>query len=222
MCIEIFLNKIKSKYFGILGILFCQIAIMIAYLKYITIDPTFSLFTNFGSDLGIGPNGSDIIFRIGMVFTGIIYIPYILTIILFLKKKSKDQKFINLISILLFIQIIGVSISGLFPFDKKQPIVFQIHIISVIMLFGLGAIGHSLIGFKMSKISNIRSLSYVYYVSAIPMGFFTSIFLVETYFFNRYQTITFLSEWISYILIIICILLTSIYFLHIKLDLSKD
>ncbi len=207
-----FLKKIKSNYFGFFGIGVCLVLMLIAFNLYTTVDPSFSILSNFGSDLGVGPNGSNIVFRLAMILTGLIFVPYILSLTNSLRDILKNSALVKLASVLLILQIAGVSLSGVFPFDVTQPLVFQIHVVAAFMLFGVGAFSHLLVGRIFQKKQEVpRIIPLFYLLSVVPMALFTTLFLIETYSISPYQTITFLSEWISFGMIILCVVVTSIY-----------
>ena len=74
--IEEFLDRYDNSHknvggnsFGFIGVLVAITSLIVAFLLYYTVDPTFSIFTHWISHLGAGPNGSNVIFNIGLVIT---------------------------------------------------------------------------------------------------------------------------------------------------------
>ena len=71
-----FYEKINGSYFGIIGFIISFVSVLTAQMLYMAVDPSFSGTTNFISDLGAGPNGSDIVFNTGMILYGSFNIPF--------------------------------------------------------------------------------------------------------------------------------------------------
>jgi hypothetical membrane protein len=65
--IDKFYQKVNGCYFAFVGVGTSLLTIFIAYLLYIQVDPTFNILDNFISDLGDGPNYSNVAFSVGVI-----------------------------------------------------------------------------------------------------------------------------------------------------------
>jgi len=62
----VFFNKIPGYYFGLLTVFFGGISIILSYILFKSANNSYSIFTNYISDLGVGPNGANLIFGLGL------------------------------------------------------------------------------------------------------------------------------------------------------------
>ncbi|MBN1802707.1 MAG: hypothetical protein JW891_14440 [Candidatus Lokiarchaeota archaeon] len=60
-------EKIPGIYFGYLGLGILGISVFLALYLYYISDQSYSIFTHWISNLGIGPNGSSLVFNNGFV-----------------------------------------------------------------------------------------------------------------------------------------------------------
>jgi len=112
--LDYFYEKINGYYFGIIAFLINLFSITIAQVLYIEAEPNFSMCSNFISDLGAGPNRSDIFFNIGLIFTGISIMPFFVYIGWYLQKRQTSNSIIiGMIAGL--IGSIGMILVGIFP-----------------------------------------------------------------------------------------------------------
>jgi len=87
-------GKIKGGYFAFLTLIAVGFGIFVALIIYLPVDPSFSILSNYISDLGAGPIGSRIIFSIGMILGGIFMIFLITFISRYLKGKEEKSQLI--------------------------------------------------------------------------------------------------------------------------------
>jgi hypothetical membrane protein len=108
-------KKIHGSYFGFLGVGISITSIFIAYLLYIQVDASFTIFTHFISDLGDGANYSNIVFNIGMICTSIINLLFYIYLTQYLMNQNaqKGPIFASFGSVLL--SFVGGLFVGFFP-----------------------------------------------------------------------------------------------------------
>ena len=168
-------EKIPGYYFGIIGLLIYLSSTFIAVLAYLSVNPNYSIFTNWISDLGTGPNGSNIIFNTGWIISSGLILLFHVYQIQKLKEKIKRKYSIVLklmaISNLAF--TLGIFLVGVFPGDFT----FIYHIIgatfyflgglSFFSLYGLVAIFNKKIPLIYAPIATFVSISYIlFYLTA--------------------------------------------------------
>jgi len=178
-----FYQRFPGSYWGLLGGTFGLIMILIASLLYSLTEPI-SFFTHFVSHLGWGPNGSEPVFRIGIIILGCLMAPYIIFLnrLLRVEKGEKNYTLRKLISILAFISAV-FSLIGLFMvsiWGNINQVGFFLHLVGAVVFFVM-AIGFMLLytilmvfNKKWSKIQLVCTLVVLFFcvamvLSAIPL-----------------------------------------------------
>ncbi len=87
-----FYKKIPGSYWAILGGIFGLLIIFISIFLHSLTEPI-SFFTHWVSHLGWGPNGSELVFRIGIIVTACLFIPYIICLTRILWAESGEIYF---------------------------------------------------------------------------------------------------------------------------------
>ena len=153
---KIFSHVIVS-HIVVVGALIGFLTAITAISLYISGDPTFSFFTHWVSHLGVGPNGSDLVFNGGMVYSGIISGIYSLYLAGYLHKKGA-LKFLIIISLGCGIILgIGLLLIGIFPLE----IIFGIHNIAAGFFFYGGmfsCIVYGITAYLTPSISKLQSI----------------------------------------------------------------
>ena len=196
--IDKFFERINGNYFGVMALVISIISIIVARTLYITVDPTYSMTSNFISDLGVGPNGSDLVFKIGMILTGIFQMPYYLYITLYLQKKDKNKNLLWIGLIMGFISALGLILVGVFPLDPTNSFVYNMHIIAAGLFFGGASITLFIYGFSEILNPEIPKLiAIISFISVILFGTFITVLIIQTYTSIPYQVFTYVVEWIG-------------------------
>jgi hypothetical membrane protein len=153
---KVFKHVIVS-YIVVVGALIGFLTAISAILLYISGDPTFSFFTHWVSHLGVGPNGSSVVFNGGMVYSGIISWIYSLYLAGYLHKKGAI-KFLIVISLGCGIILgIGLLLIGIFPLE----LIFGIHNVAAGLFFYGGmfsCIIYGITAYLTPKISKLQSI----------------------------------------------------------------
>jgi len=157
--------KFREKFFSgfvvshivVVGALIGFLTAITAILLYISADPTFSFLTHWVSHLGTGPNGSDIVFNGGMVYSGIISWIYSLYLARYLHKNGA-LRFLIIISLGCGIILgIGLLLIGIFPLE----LIFGIHNIAAGFFFYGGmfsCIIYGITAYLTPSISKLQSI----------------------------------------------------------------
>ena len=151
------LSHVVVSYIVVVGALIGFLTAITAILLYISADPTFSFLTHWISHLGVGPNGSDIVFNGGMVYSGIISWVFSLYMAGYLHKKGAI-KFLIIISLGCGIILgIGLLLLGIFPLE----IIFGIHNVAAGLFFYGGmfsCIAYGITTYLTPSISKLQSI----------------------------------------------------------------
>jgi len=163
----IFFNRQNGIIYGSIAwiIAFCSFNIAIALFK--KVDPSYSVFTHYLSDLGAGDNFSNVTLFIGLVLTETFQIPFYISIGLKLKQKNGNWK---LIRIAVGASIISsVSLIIVIPFlSDPEKLIFNImHGILGGMHFGFMAIAFLFYG--IIELSN-RSIPKIFAIISFSSG----------------------------------------------------
>ncbi len=165
--LDAFYRKIPGSYWGILGGFFGLAVFLIAVGLHSLTEP-YSMLEDPVSALGWGPNGSEPVFRIGLLVLGALLAPYILFLTRFLWAKSgesqvKVRNLLNLFGIsTAIIAVIGLYLVSIFGNIKQED--FFWHLIGAFMYFIFALVFVSLftismvLGGKINKIQIIISI----------------------------------------------------------------
>lgn len=182
--------------FGLLSVIVSIFSVITAYLLYIATDPTFTFFTNWISDLGIGPNGANIIFNLGLVVSGVLNIGFQLYVVRNLRKKGGPIKEIQVLQIIGIIATIGLIFVGLFPYNISllahglSANIYFIGAFSYFILYGY-------ISFKTPKVSNMQGIFSVF--TALFFGVHVVLLFQIPILPSIFAPIIKVSEWLTLI-----------------------
>lgn len=211
--IDSFYERVNGSYFIFLGIFLSILFNTAAIILFRQVDPTFNMFSNFISDLGDGPNNSNIVFNTGMIITGIFGIFIFLYLMRFLQKKKGNSRIIFSAFIMGFIASIGAIMVGIFTV-KTAPIM---HVIGA--AFSFFGNFFALILFAKTEFS-ISEISKKYSILGFILASFNFIYL--TFFFLLYLNIgiskefTIFTEWLAIFANIAWLFIQGIYTLREK------
>lgn len=207
-------QKIKGGYFAFLALLAIAFGMFIAMLIYLPDDPSYSILTNYISDLGAGPIGSRVIFTIGMILGAIFLIFLLLYIGRYLTNIEEKSQRIWIFLYPGLIAELGLILIGIFPLDRTDDTAFTIHSIAAVIFFLFTAIsnlGLGYIEFKNNDFSKFFGLISV--ISGIFSAIFAFGFILQEYSVLADQPFVYLSEWIFFAFTTIWLLIHGIFFL---------
>jgi hypothetical membrane protein len=162
----------------VIGALIGFLTAITAIILYILADPTFSFLTHWVSHLGVGPNGSAVVFNGGMIYSGIICWIYNMYLSGYLHKKGAVN-FLILISLVCGVILgVGLLLLGIFPLE----VIFGIHNVAAGLFFYGGlfsSIFYGITTYFTPRISKYQSivgflvatifLSYII-INSLPIG----------------------------------------------------
>ncbi len=106
----------------VIAILIPIITIIISVTIYALNDASFSFLTHYLSHLGGGPNGSNIVFNVGIMVSGVLMIFYFLNLSAYLRRKKTKTLLIYICFIPGLISSIGTLFTGFFPYTLTQEL----------------------------------------------------------------------------------------------------
>lgn len=185
----------------------------LAIVLYITVDPSFSIFNNFISDLSIGPNGSNIIFILFNLGMAISVQPFFLYLSRYLISQGADDD----LAIITYGASILFSISQIllvfFPLDTSNQSVADIHMVFAVLFFVFVSITMLLYAYLEFTLDVIpKYLPLLALITGILGSTFSFFLFLGTYteIFD-YNIITYLTEWSTFSVFSLWLLLQCIY-----------
>ena len=207
-------EKIRGGYFAFLALIAVAFGMFVSLIIYLQDDPSFSILTNYISDLGAGPISSRIVFSIGMIVGAVFLIFLQLFIGKYLKRiEEKSQR----IWIFLYAGVVaelGLIFIGIYPLDRADDTAFAIHSIAAVIFFVFTAIsnlGLGYIEFKNSKFSKFFALISV--IAGLFSAIFAVGFIIQEYSVLGNHQFIYLSEWIFFAFTTIWLIIHGLYFL---------
>jgi len=186
----------KGGYFGITGVTATSLSVIVAYFLYISVNPTFNTVSNCVSDLGIGPNMSNIVYNLGAVITGFCQIPFYLTLVKYLQNKNPNPYLINITKLTFVISAFGLILIGIIPFKRENLIFFLGHGSAAAIHYVAGSFAFFIYGFfEIHLIKEELGIFNLIFIKIHKIRFFylnqlliqiNLHFLQLTYFFIRY------------------------------------
>ncbi|MFX1309931.1 MAG: DUF998 domain-containing protein [Promethearchaeota archaeon] len=206
-------GKIRGAYFAFLTLLAVGFGIFVALIIYFPVDPTYSIFSNYISDLGAGPIGSTIVFSIGMILGAIFFIFLILYISRYLKNKEEKSQLRWGFQSTGVIAGLGLIMIGIFPLDRTNTFIFTIHFIAALIFFSFLAISFIYLGYIEYKNSEFSTyLSIITFLSGILSAIFVIGFLIQEFELVPPHVFVYLSEWTFFIFVTLWLITHGIYF----------
>lgn len=206
----VFFNKIPGYYFGLLTVFFGGISIILSYILYTSADNSFSIFTHYISDLGIGPNGANLIFGLGLPIMSFMAFFYHISEIY----RSKQLTIYKFLLVPVWLCVISNTIGGILA--GTFNITFLIHSAAAFLYF-MGVILYYLMFLIMTSVEKqVNKVELILYTIVFgTSSFFLGISLISFLFpsLSTIISITFM-EWIAVFSYLPAILIRSLYLLH--------
>ncbi len=193
------LDIIPAGFYGIIAII---IRITCDFLAF-TFYPEYSIFDNMVSDLGVGPGG--IFFSLGLLFFGIISIPFYVAIARSLQSDNIKERSRKFGLFLFYISDITYILVGIFPSIEQNTIIYYAHGVFALISW-LAAIGYLIIYSKLM----LKNDKY----STLPAysGFLLIVFVIVAVL--TWRPIT---EWLMTFMFWLWVIIISSYMLYHKL-----
>ncbi|MHA1507664.1 MAG: DUF998 domain-containing protein [Promethearchaeota archaeon] len=199
---EILFDKFNRSYIISVGVFIPFFSVALSVFLYNLSDSSFSVFTHYLSHLGIGPNGSNIVFNAGSIIAGIVMMFFFFNLSVFLIKKEVPRILVSLSCIAGFISSLGNILIGLFPSDGSQAL----HNV-VASFFFLGGLAYCIL-YGISE-WNAKDISKLQALSGFVVAFFFVVFVSLTYlsfYIPELLRLSHFSEWILFILLMFWII----------------
>ena len=164
-------EKVPGNYFGLVGLILYSFSTFAAVFLYVSVDPSYSVFTHWISHLGDGPNGANHVFNMGWTLSSfILFFFYVYQIRIF-RNKGVKEKYLDLMSLASLCFAVGVLLVGMFPLHLGT-----LHTIAANFYF-IGGFGfimlYGSIVLSLSDIPNMLSLA-AFTTAACYMLYFLS------------------------------------------------
>ncbi|MHA1489798.1 MAG: DUF998 domain-containing protein [Promethearchaeota archaeon] len=195
---DIFYKKFNGGFFAFLGVSISIISIVVAYFLYVSVDPTFSVFSNWISDLGGGPNGAGLVFNSGMIITSFIMLFFQIYLNRNLQVIYRKTKILKLAIISGYISLIGLFFVGIFPLNQFQVL----HGIAADLFFFGGLFSSIFLGISEIKTPNIpRFKAILGFITAFSFGLYI-IVAVGALFIPLITGIVKFLEWVTVVVLL--------------------
>lgn len=191
-----FFNVIPGGFYGILSVVISLLGDLIALFLF----PEYSMIHYDISYLALGPGGA--IFNVGLIFSGILAIPFNLYLGKAIKGKGVNENYRKKMVILSIIASISLSLIGVFPAYPENIFLLVMHGLMALIFFLSTTIVFILYGYfflRNSKFSKIHA-----YMSFIVAGIIVLYIII---------TLSIL-EWIAMFGIMIGVSFISIYTMY--------
>ncbi|TFG01441.1 MAG: DUF998 domain-containing protein [Promethearchaeota archaeon] len=131
-----FYEKVNGGYIAIILVIIFIVQTLIARYFYLPTNPSYSMTTNYISDLGAGPIETKLTITIAYIIISILLILFILYLVKDLKQRNADLKKTQIIYILGILAGISFLLLGIFHLDPEEPVAYEIHKVAAVMFFG--------------------------------------------------------------------------------------
>ncbi len=136
--IKTYYENFPRSYWAIISGIFGFLFILIASILHSITEPV-SFFVHWVSHLGWGPNGSEPVFRTGIIVLGCLLVPYIIFLTRYLWAEKKEDKtgFAKFLVPSAFISA-GIALIGLFLvsiFGNIAQVGFSLHLLGAVTFF---------------------------------------------------------------------------------------
>jgi len=186
--------KIPGYLFGIIGLIFLIFSTYLAFILYMMVDPTYSMTNNWISELGIGPNGANIVFNMGWILSsGFIFLFNVYDIKFFKKKMIKEKR------VFPFVLFNIIFTSGIFLVGLLPANLFVYHIFGATLYFLGGFLFFSyygIIALFNKSISKIHSLIAGFAVLSFMLFIVSAFFTIQI---SALTITTTTAEWLIFI-----------------------
>jgi len=186
---------------------------MLAFFLYFLDDSSFSPFTNFISDMSVGPNSSDLMFFLFMVIMPFMYIPFFLYLTRVLRKQGMSPILTWIVFGGTILLALSQILTALYPLDPENKSMYDTHLVFGQLIFLFLGINMLILAYlEYSQISIPKYSPLLAIGSGILSLLFALFLFLGTYttMFD-YNTITYLTEWAAFSLFFLWLFLKGIY-----------
>ena len=198
-------KKVPGKYFGLIGLLIYAISTFTAVLLYLSVDPSYSMFTHWISHLGDGPNGANLVFNIGWIVSSFVLFFFQVYEIRTLRKEGVKEWYLDLMSIASLSFTVGILLIGIFPLHTNVlhtifALVYFAGGFGFTMLYGIIILTLSDVSNKLAFAAFTTAICYLLYFSSPVIAVYTSQIGITIFFL---EWLTLLSAFMMMVIIVI-------------------
>lgn len=207
----------KGGYYGILGVSSTSISVIIAFLLYTSVNPTFTVMSNSVSDLGTGPNMSNIVYNVGATLSGFCLLFYHLSIVKNLQNKKVNTYLIKITKFTSIISASGLIVLGIIPFEKEMLTFFLGHGSAAATHYVAGSFTFFFYGFfEIFILKHFKIYGIISFLTSIIYGMLWIGYLIDFIFQIPQVYVNFILQWISLAGIVLWSIFHSIFFFQFK------
>ncbi len=209
---------INGGYFGIIGFILTSLSVILASILYSSVNPAFNIISNAVSDLGTGPNMSNIIYNIGTIITGICQFPFYLSLVKYLQDKKANLYLAQIVKLTFMTSAIGLIVLGVIPFRRENAIFFLGHGSAAATHYVAGSFAFIFYGlFEILILKFSKMLGIISFLTGIIYGILWVGYLTNFVFRIPQVEVNYTLQWIGLAGILIWSLLHSIFLFKTKL-----
>ena len=216
---SLIINFIRERgvYFGIIGVSATSISVILAFFLYTSVNPTFNMVSNCVSDLGTGPNMSNIVYNLGAIVTGFCQIFLYLSFVNYLQHKKPNTFLINIIKLTSVISAIGLIFIGIIPFEREDLILFLGHGSAAATHYVAGSFAFIFYGFfEIFALKHSKILWIISFLTGILYGILWVGYLIDFIIKIPQVYVNYTLQWISLAGILLWSLLHSLFLFNNK------
>ena len=216
---SLIINFIRERgvYFGFIGVSATSISVIMAFFLYTSVNPTFNMVSNCISDLGTGPNMSNIVYNLGAIVTGFCQIFLYLSFVNYLQNKKPNTFLINIIKLTSVISAIGLIIIGIIPFEREDLILFLGHGSAAATHYVAGSFAFIFYGFfEIFALKHSKILWIISFLTGILYGILWVGYLIDFIIKIPQVYVNYTLQWISLAGILLWSLLHSLFLFNNK------
>jgi hypothetical membrane protein len=207
----------RGKYFGIIGVPATSISVIVAFFLYISVNPTFNMVSNCVSDLGTGPNMSNVAYSIGSIITGFCQVPFYLSLVKYLQNQKANTYLIKITKFTFLISALGLIVLGIIPFEKETLVFFLGHGSAAATHYIAGSIAFILCGlFEIFILRLSKILGVISFLTGTLYALQWIGFLIDFIFKIPQLHVNYTLQWINLAGILLWSLLHTIFLFNTK------
>ncbi len=188
----------KGNIFGFLGSLSSSVSVFQSFRLYTLVDPSFSMFTNWISDLGSGPNDASFVFNYGMMVSSLFLLIFQLCIARNTQKRCSNDLLTWGLYVSSFFSAIGLFFVGLIPLSYNHIL----HGIGADFLFFGMMFFRLLYGFSELIVpKKSKSNAIMAFILAGVFGVYIVISLINLLIPEYTQPILYFTEWLTLLMV---------------------
>ena len=188
-------KKIPGKFFGIIGLFLYAFSTFTAVILYLSVDPSYSIFTHWISHLGDGPNGANYVFNFGWIISSFVLFFLYVHEIRELRSNGVKERYLDLLSLTSLLFALGVLLVGIFPLHlgvvhTAVAVVYFTGGFGFTIIYGIIVLNHSEIPNMLALAAFITAIAYLmYFLSPVINSFTLNLGIPMNAFFLEWSTL---------------------------------